>query len=98
MFMLLTQAFQDKLQRLSTGGQLAYVETDYFGGVGGQGAVVYRDGHEVLPRTWGKAGVINGALRLLGVKRKLLADRFTVIGFGQVRSNDDILNLIQREC
>jgi len=48
-FMLLTNGFRTQLQDLSRGGQLAYVETEYFGGSGGQGALVCHDGEEIMP-------------------------------------------------
>lgn len=62
---------------------------------GGQGALVCRDGVEIMPPTWRPAGVINEALRLIGMKRSLTSDHFDAAGLGAVRSNDDLLNLIQ---
>ena len=47
-FMQLTPGFYDLLQQLSDGGSLAYIETDYFGGKGGQGAVVFKNGNAVM--------------------------------------------------
>lgn len=93
-FMLLTVRFRKLLQSLSHDGQLAYVETEYFGGVGGQGALVVRNGVEIMPPTWNSFGAINEALELIGVKRRLVGDRFDAIGFGNVRRNDDLLDLI----
>ena len=49
-FMLLTNGFRVQLRKLSLGGQLAYVETEYFGGNGGQGALVCRDGDDHAAR------------------------------------------------
>ncbi len=96
-FMLLTHGFQLMLRAMSRGGQLAYVETEYFGGVGGQGALVCRDGEEVMMAAFRESGVINKALRLIGVKRGLLADEFTVVGFAEVRNNDALLELIEAQ-
>jgi hypothetical protein len=93
-FMLLSGAFRALLNGLSRRGQLAYVETEYFGGVGGQGAMVCRDGAEIMPPTWRVSGTINKALKLIGHPRGLLADRFTSAGFTRVRNNDDLLALI----
>ena len=93
-FMQLTHGFRSFLQTLSRGGQLAYVETEYFGGEGGQGALVCRDGQEIMPPTWNKSGPINNALKLIGLKRGILGDRFAAAGFAQIRSDDDILDLI----
>jgi hypothetical protein len=94
-FMLLTNGFRDVLRTLSRGGQLAYVETEYFGGVGGQGALVYREGNEIMPPTWHESGPINDALKLIGLKRGVCADEFAAAGLGLVRDNDRILEIIE---
>jgi hypothetical protein len=96
-FMLLTDRFRDLLCTLSQGGQLAYVETEYFGGFGGQGALVCRDGVEIMPPTWREYGTINDALNRIGLKRDAFADEFVAAGFDLVRDNDDIIELIQSQ-
>jgi hypothetical protein len=93
-FTLLTNGFRKLLQALSRNGQLAYIETDYFGGVGGQGALVCHNGDEIMPPTWDKSGTINDALALIGMPHSLFTDRFTAAGFDRIRDNDDILDLI----
>ena len=97
-FMLLTDGFRNLLRVLSRDGILAYVETEYFGGVGGQGAIVCCNGKEVMPPIWRKSGTINDALKHIGMKRGLLYDRFAAAGFMQVRDNDDILDLIASQA
>jgi len=94
-FMLLTNGFRSLLAELSCGGELAYVETEYFGGTGGQGALVCRDGEEIMPPTWHTSGTINAALKVIGLSRGLHFDRFAAIGFTKVRSNEDLLALIK---
>lgn len=94
-FMLLTNGFLELLKLMSHNGQLAYVETEYFGGVGGQGALVYRNGEEIMPPRWKESGTINEALRLIGVPLEQFFDRFSAMGFDQIRSNGDILDLIE---
>jgi hypothetical protein len=89
-FMLLTDAFQDFLRELSRLGPVAYIETDYFGGVGGQGAAVYADGQVIMEPEWGESGPINRALKMIGVNRGLFGDRFSALGLGAYRSNDDL--------
>ena len=93
-FMLLTSGFRDLLRTLSLGGQLAYVETEYFGRTGGQGALVCRDGIEIMPPTWHSSGTINDALKLIGMKRTMTAVYFNAAGFGDVRFYDDFRDLI----
>jgi len=72
------------------GGGLAYIETEYFGGTGGQSATAFVDGQQVMaPQTArGGAGPINQALRRIGVARAE-ADEFDTIGLGERRSMQD---------
>jgi hypothetical protein len=93
-FMLLTPAFENYLRELSVGGLLAYVETEYFGGVGGQGAIVFADGVCQLSAEWDDSGTINRALKLIGVPRPKIGDRFALIGFASIRDNEDLLERI----
>lgn len=73
------------------GGGLAYVETDYFGGTGGQSAVAFVDGRETMTpqRARGGGGAINQALRAIGVTRSVADDEFDTIGLGERRSMID---------
>ncbi|MEM6692121.1 MAG: hypothetical protein AAF664_22020, partial [Planctomycetota bacterium] len=96
-FMLLTPAFHDYLRKLSAGGVLAYVETEHFGGVGGQGALVVADGIDKCPPSWSHSGTINQALKTIGVPPGLFADRFAAIGFASIRDNDDIIDSIHSQ-
>jgi len=95
-FMLLTAAFDELLRRLSSLGPIAYIETDYFGGVGGQGAAVYSGGETAMEPEWRRSGPIDRALRLIGVKRLLLGDRFRALGLEAYRSNDDLIEAVGR--
>ena len=91
-FMLLTDPFQDFLRELSRYGRVAYIETEYFGGAGGQGAAVYSDRQVIMEPEWGESGPINRALEIMSVKRSLLGDRFTALGLDAYRSNDDLID------
>lgn len=73
------------------GGGLAYVETDYFGGTGGQSAMAYVDGREAMApqRARGGGAPINQALRAIGVERSAEADEFDTIGLGERRTMAD---------
>ena len=96
-FMLLTSAFENYLRQLSVGGLLAYVETEYFGGSGGQGALVFADGVGRMNPEWDDSGTINRALELIGVPRPKIGDRFALIGFANIRGNEDILERIKTQ-
>jgi len=73
------------------GGGLAYVETEYFGGTGGQSAMAFVDGREAMApqRARGGGGAINQALRAIGVKRSVADDEFDTVGLGERRSMED---------
>jgi hypothetical protein len=75
---------------VTVGGGLAYVETEYFGGAGGQSAMAFVDGREVVaPQSARGAGPINQALRRIGVVRTPAEDEFDTIGLGERRSMTD---------
>ncbi|MFH5806533.1 hypothetical protein [Alienimonas sp. DA493] len=94
-FILLTPGFRERLRKLSSDGVLAYLETDYFGGAGGQGALVADRGVERMEPTWSEADAINRALKLIGFPRGGCVDRFENLGLASVRDNEDLLDLIQ---
>jgi hypothetical protein len=78
---------------------LAYVETEYFGGRGFQGAVVWANGQLIFgPALTGDRedfqtdnlpdNAINIALRILGVLKGNSHDEFDAIGLGKHRNNE----------
>ena len=71
------------------GGALAYVETEYFGGTGGQSAMAFANGREVMAPQRSRGGAINEALRGIGLLREAGKDEFDTIGLGERRSMDD---------
>lgn len=86
-FEFLTPEFQAWLKSASVGRTLVYIETDYFGGAGGQGAAVFSDGVCISGPTFSDDGPINEALRVLGVSvddEEL--DEFEALGLGRHRS------------
>jgi hypothetical protein len=80
---------------LSRHGPVVYVATEYSGGQGGQDAVMWTLGHEVLelgdtaqdPASWPDSP-ISLALRRLGVVAADGQDEFDTLGLGRHRSND----------
>jgi hypothetical protein len=71
----------EQLLRWSRHGSLMYFETEYFGGLGGQGAVVAEDGKLAFGPRWAQIGPINEGLRLLGVSIESPAqDEFETVG------------------
>jgi len=41
---------------------------------------------------WRESGPINRALKMIGVSRGPLGDRFSALGLGAYRSNDDLID------
>ena len=82
------------LLELSGLAPVAYIETEYFGGVGTQAAAAYANGEpayiqgelEIGPL---EVGPINEALKILGVLRGHSIDEFEAVGLGRYRSMDD---------
>lgn len=93
-------------------GAVAFVVTDYFGGVGEQGGAAWRDGVLVMPYEVSRLGSINSALGAIGVTRRrtmttLAAafggagvqkhDLFDTVGLGRYRDNSDWLACAESE-
>lgn len=87
-FWRLTHAFADLGRECSVHGAIAYVETDYFGGAGAQGAAAWSNGETLLAPTIAEAGAINAALRAIGLKAEQGLDEFDTLGLGTVRRMD----------
>lgn len=76
--------------------RIAYIETEYFGGTGGQSAAIWEGGQLVLGPLV-TADAINQVLRLLGAVRGRAADEFEAIGLGRYRSNEDWIDARNRK-
>lgn len=82
----------------SRSGPIAYVETDYFGGLGRQSAALWRDGAlvmDLVTESHGRAhegSPINRALRGLGIMARDGCDEFSIQGLAGYRSNSDIFD------
>jgi hypothetical protein len=94
-FWRLPDAFERKLAEWSSAGPVAYVEAEYFGGVGEQRAVVWADG----ALAWGpsdrpatEVSPISQALRRLGAVSGQGQDEFTAVGLDRHRHNDGWLS------
>lgn len=96
----LSAALIETLLELSHKAPLAYIETEYHGGTGRQGATAYAEGVCLMaPESTGVGslarsldGPISEALRRLGVVRRPgERDEFETVGLGRFRSNDDLI-------
>jgi hypothetical protein len=93
-FYFLTETFDAGLAAASRDGPLVYVETEYFGGAGGQAAAVYREGRRTfLASTHDDCVVgddpwpISTGLRQIGVVRSDAVDEFDAVGLDRHRTN-----------
>lgn len=87
-FEFFTSAVSSVMEDHSSKGKLAYIETEYFGGVGGQGGVLYVDGKMKIAPTWENdiGGIINRVLSGLGVIKTNNNDEFDSIHLCNYRS------------
>lgn len=88
-FWRLTKALCALAQACSQFGPIAYVETDYFGGSGTQGAAAWELGKEIMAPTvsW-STGPINTALNAIGLAPSKDLDEFETLGLHTVRRMD----------
>ena len=86
----LSEALKTTLAFLSADEMVAYVETEYFGGQGAQGATVYYRGQCVFGPISNDASPISDAMRLLGITVEPgQHDEFEAVGFCRHRNNED---------
>jgi hypothetical protein len=83
----LTKHLETIILPLSNEYPIAYIQTEYFGGVGEQGAIAWHMEKIVYPPSivWG-IGPINMALKKLGVNQKDGLDEFDTLGLGKFRN------------
>ena len=84
-----SSALYGLLAEISRKGPVIYVETEYFGGVGEQYAVVAENG--AIVSFWEGDHPINEALRKLGVEAGEGLDEFDTVGLGLTRSNEAMI-------
>lgn len=83
----LPSALQDLCSSLATNGPIAYVEAEFFGGVGRQAAVLFHHGGGYDGPLFG-SDTINQCLRQLGVVAIPGSDEFDTVGLGMHRETD----------
>lgn len=91
-FTYLSEQLMEVMAMFSRNSIMAYVETDYFGGAGEQGAVAYTNGVLRYSPRVAPHGPINDVLHLFGVFVPRGGDAFEAVGLGKKRTNEDYLN------
>ncbi len=84
---ILPASFSARLASASVGGKLAYIEAEYFGGIGTQASVLYADGRE-SGEPMASPDAINQALRFLGVIAADGNDEFETAGLNAHRNTE----------
>ncbi|MGW0991566.1 hypothetical protein ACWD46_36380 [Streptomyces sp. NPDC002486] len=95
-FRRLPGGFEQARARWSAGGPVAYVESEYFGGVGEQRAVVWDGGEVALGPLHVEEGEpfapvgspVSQALRRLGAVARAGEDEFSAVGLDRHRHNE----------
>lgn len=67
---------------------IAYVEAEYFGGMGNQSGIIWRDGKRIFKKL-AEQDVINIILNQFGIKRSKSLDEFDTVGLGRYRNTKD---------
>ena len=96
-FQYLSEGLQNALMQAAGKGALAYIETNYFGGTGGQAAALFLDGHAVARVAIGisrrpahKGDPINTVLRALGVEAVIDEDEFAALDLQRFRDLESL--------
>jgi len=87
-FEKLSPGVEQWAQRISFAARIAYIEAEFFGGDGGQSAVVWSGSSRVIQPIHSQ-DAINQALCFLGVRIDNAHDEFDAIGLGQHRNTHD---------
>ena len=91
-FNYLSEQLIQKLSDASSEGPVLYFETEYFGGIGSQGAAVFNSGAIAFGPKSSEGGAINDALAFLGVQVAPGSfDAFESVGLHRHRHTEDWL-------
>jgi hypothetical protein len=91
-FFKLPTGFDRELAGWSAAGPVAYVEAEFFGGVGSQCAALWEGGRLTLgPMAADEDGPISQVLARLGVSRDGQRDEFDTVGLDRHRHTEDWL-------
>ncbi|MDW3645883.1 MAG: hypothetical protein R8P61_02345 [Bacteroidia bacterium] len=89
-FIMLTDAFEERVLEILKEEKWAYLESEFFGGRGGHMGIVWEEGKRKMEISESYTGA-NELLREIGVRRTSHLDEFDCMGLGRHRSVDDWL-------
>ncbi|MEP5341670.1 MAG: hypothetical protein ABJL44_04605 [Algibacter sp.] len=87
-FKFLDQNIEQKTLALIGDKEIAYVESDFFGGKGGHIGIIWNNKQRTFIGKFRKR-TMNEVLKRLGIKRTLLKDEFEFVGLGKNRHTED---------
>lgn len=87
-FEFLTKDIENKTIQIIENREVAYVESDFFGGQGGHIGVIWKNGKRDFLVESNKNSM-NKILKRLSVNRSLLKDEFEKVGLAKNRHTDD---------
>lgn len=90
-FDYLTENIEVELLKQIGDVKFAYIEADYFGGEGGQIAVIWEEQKRIYLTEWGDCE-INKVLKNFGIIAEDGKDEFDTVGLGQNRRTNEWLN------
>ncbi len=89
-FAYLTEHIESQVLKFIGNAKVAYIEADYFGGQGGQMAIIWKNNKREYFVEYGQ-DCINEVLKIFGIKARLFADEFDTLGLGRHRNTIDWL-------
>jgi len=87
-FEFLTENIENKTIQIIENREVAYVESEFFGGQGGHIGIIWRNGKRDFLTESDKSSM-NKILKRLGVNRTLLKDEFEKVGLAKNRHTED---------
>jgi hypothetical protein len=87
-FEFLTENIEQEIIQVIRNRELAYVESEFFGGQGGHIGIIWRNGKRDFLAESDKNSM-NKILKKLGVNRTLLKDEFEIVGLSKNRHTED---------
>lgn len=89
-FMFLTTNIEQAILRIIGTKLIGYIEAEYFGGQGGQAAIIWKEGHRFALFDYGPNS-INSVLKYFEVMTEKGKDEFDTINLGRHRDTNDWL-------
>lgn len=84
----LTSDIETEILKTINNQMIAYIEVEYFGGIGVQNGIIWKEGKRIFDQS-GPQNVVNSILQQFGIVRTKSKDEFDVVGLNRHRYTDD---------